>query len=56
MHVEPVTIIVHAHRQNLLGYTGWAAIDTDGSAVWRNPRTNQAERLPAGTFGILNRR
>jgi len=55
--VEPVTIVVHAHRTaRLLGMTGWAAIDTDGSAVWRNPITNTAERLPAGAFGTIERR
>lgn len=54
--VTPVEIILHAHPSILPGMTGWAAIDTDGTAVWRNPRTNSAERLPVGTFGTMTRR
>jgi hypothetical protein len=56
MSVTPIDLIVHRHGMaRLAGMTSIGALDLDGSAVWRNPITNRAERLPADTFGILTR-
>ena len=53
--VDPIDLIVHRHGvARLVGMTGLGALDGDGSAVWRNPITQRAERLPAGSFGILH--
>jgi hypothetical protein len=51
--VQPADVIITQHHMpKLLHLTTLVALDGD-SAVWRNPISGLAERLPAGSFSVL---